>query len=349
MSDVSRRAMLGLLGVGTVGAVGASWPRLTGADIPGRGSEFTQCRHPRQRPGRRQPGQAGSGFQRPIPTSRSGSGHPGRGLGRLLRQDPHHGRRRHVRRMSCWSPRRARSCSPSAWPNRSMSTCSGTRRAAGLLRRRAPVADRSVHVPGQPVPAADDFNSGNMYLNTGAFEQAGLERPRTTGRRMTSTMSLDGHEEDRRQAVCPVLLDQPALRRRRAVALRQRHQLPEGNQAAPAATGSGIRSTPTTPPAACAPAATSGWNPTPRTPRWPRASSSCAPWSPKAWAPVPPRAAATSWSPSSPPGSIGTTPAGGFWVEGLNEAGMGEDDFDVSSSPSGGPSGTSSARRATPS
>lgn len=39
MSDVSRRAMLSLLGIGSVGAVGASWPRLTGADIPGRGSD----------------------------------------------------------------------------------------------------------------------------------------------------------------------------------------------------------------------------------------------------------------------------------------------------------------------
>ena len=39
MSDISRRALLGVLGMGAVGAVGASWPRLTGADIPGRGSQ----------------------------------------------------------------------------------------------------------------------------------------------------------------------------------------------------------------------------------------------------------------------------------------------------------------------
>ncbi|WP_125614665.1 extracellular solute-binding protein [Specibacter cremeus] len=37
MGDVSRRAVLGVLGLGALGAVTASWPRLTGADIPGRG------------------------------------------------------------------------------------------------------------------------------------------------------------------------------------------------------------------------------------------------------------------------------------------------------------------------
>ena len=38
MADISRRALLGLLGAGAVG-VAASWPRLTAQDIPGRGSD----------------------------------------------------------------------------------------------------------------------------------------------------------------------------------------------------------------------------------------------------------------------------------------------------------------------
>ncbi|OZB88068.1 MAG: hypothetical protein B7X41_10095, partial [Microbacterium sp. 14-71-5] len=38
MVDISRRAMLGALGLGIVGTA-ISWPRLTGADIPGRGSD----------------------------------------------------------------------------------------------------------------------------------------------------------------------------------------------------------------------------------------------------------------------------------------------------------------------
>ena len=38
MADLSRRAMIGLLGLGVVGTA-ISWPRLTGADIPGRGSD----------------------------------------------------------------------------------------------------------------------------------------------------------------------------------------------------------------------------------------------------------------------------------------------------------------------
>jgi multiple sugar transport system substrate-binding protein len=38
MADITRRALLGLLGAGAVG-VAASWPRLTAADIPGRNSD----------------------------------------------------------------------------------------------------------------------------------------------------------------------------------------------------------------------------------------------------------------------------------------------------------------------
>ena len=36
MVDLSRRALLGAIGLGIVGTA-ISWPRLTGADIPGRG------------------------------------------------------------------------------------------------------------------------------------------------------------------------------------------------------------------------------------------------------------------------------------------------------------------------
>ena len=38
MVDLSRRAMLGLIGLGVAGTV-VSWPRLTGRDIPGRGQD----------------------------------------------------------------------------------------------------------------------------------------------------------------------------------------------------------------------------------------------------------------------------------------------------------------------
>ncbi|MFT4258511.1 MAG: extracellular solute-binding protein [Microbacterium sp.] len=38
MVELSRRAMIGLLGLGAIGTV-VSWPRLTGADIPGRGDD----------------------------------------------------------------------------------------------------------------------------------------------------------------------------------------------------------------------------------------------------------------------------------------------------------------------
>src|SRR5690349_17373598 len=38
MADISRRALLGLLGAGALG-VAASWPRLTARDIPGRDSD----------------------------------------------------------------------------------------------------------------------------------------------------------------------------------------------------------------------------------------------------------------------------------------------------------------------
>jgi len=36
--DLSRRAMIGAVGLGIVGTA-ISWPRLTGADIPGRGQD----------------------------------------------------------------------------------------------------------------------------------------------------------------------------------------------------------------------------------------------------------------------------------------------------------------------
>lgn len=39
MTDITRRALLGLLGVGAAAGLGASWPRLTARDIPGRGDE----------------------------------------------------------------------------------------------------------------------------------------------------------------------------------------------------------------------------------------------------------------------------------------------------------------------
>lgn len=39
MTDMTRRALLGLLGVGAVGATAASWPRLTASDIPGRNAD----------------------------------------------------------------------------------------------------------------------------------------------------------------------------------------------------------------------------------------------------------------------------------------------------------------------
>lgn len=39
MADITRRALLGLLGAGAVGATAASWPRLTARDIPGRGQD----------------------------------------------------------------------------------------------------------------------------------------------------------------------------------------------------------------------------------------------------------------------------------------------------------------------
>ena len=37
--DVTRRALLGAIGLGAVGATVAAWPRLTGSDIPGRGED----------------------------------------------------------------------------------------------------------------------------------------------------------------------------------------------------------------------------------------------------------------------------------------------------------------------
>ncbi|CCH75904.1 Extracellular solute-binding protein family 1 [Nostocoides japonicum T1-X7] len=39
MTDISRRAVLGVVGVGAVAGLTASWPRLTGSDIPGRGTD----------------------------------------------------------------------------------------------------------------------------------------------------------------------------------------------------------------------------------------------------------------------------------------------------------------------
>lgn len=38
MADITRRAVLGLLGLGAAGSLAGSWPRLTAGDIPGRGS-----------------------------------------------------------------------------------------------------------------------------------------------------------------------------------------------------------------------------------------------------------------------------------------------------------------------
>ncbi|MET3175750.1 UNVERIFIED_ORG: hypothetical protein ABIB52_003619 [Arthrobacter sp. UYCu721] len=37
LREISRRTALGALGAGIVGATVASWPRLSGTDIPGRG------------------------------------------------------------------------------------------------------------------------------------------------------------------------------------------------------------------------------------------------------------------------------------------------------------------------
>ena len=39
ISQFTRRSMLGLTGLAVAGATVAAWPRLTGTDIPGRGSK----------------------------------------------------------------------------------------------------------------------------------------------------------------------------------------------------------------------------------------------------------------------------------------------------------------------
>ena len=39
MADITRRALLGLLGAGALAGTAASWPRLTAADIPGRNQD----------------------------------------------------------------------------------------------------------------------------------------------------------------------------------------------------------------------------------------------------------------------------------------------------------------------
>ena len=146
-----------------------------------------------------------------------------------------------------------------------------------------------------------DWNAANMYYNTTAFAQAGLERPADDWTHTGLPQQPRRHAQGPNPGLHPVLLDQPALRRSGAVALRERHQLPEGNQVRRAASGSGTASTPTTPPAASAPADTSGWSPTPTTTACSNPSTTSADWSRTDSASGRKKAAAAHWSASSPP------------------------------------------------
>ena len=69
-----------------------------------------------------------------------------------------------------------------------------------------------------------EFNAADMYLNNQVLKRAGADFPAADWTRDDFTALLRDDEDAQRRPVHPVLLDQPAVGRRGALALRQRHQ-----------------------------------------------------------------------------------------------------------------------------
>ena len=164
MPDLSRRAFLAALGLGAAGTI-ASWPRLTASDIPGRGSDALSVAIL---------GTAQDVADRVALVDAFRAAHPDIPV------------RVQAIQGADWSNFFAKVLTLVAAgtpPDVCVVATEGTqlfadrlaypldefvRRDAAqmqeLLLRRAPLADRGVHVPGQPVPAADRLQRGQRLL-----------------------------------------------------------------------------------------------------------------------------------------------------------------------------------------
>ena len=329
-SLLSRRALMryGAYGAGAAALAGvaAGWDRLTAADIPGRddgslviatlGSAFNPEAQRALRDGFREvhpdikirinPVQAydWSDFFAKILTLVGG----GHAAGRL-----------------CTSPPRAPSCSPTGW--RIRWTSSSARDRAELQEYFDDVHPSLIEAfmyQGSLFQLPFDFNAAEHLLQhrRAANAPACSGRPRRLDQgRLPRRAARDARR--RTAAVPPVLLDQPPVGRRGAVAVRQRHQLP-GRVQGPRR-GVAVEQFYPDDPTSAQRGGGYRWLETQRRrpAAWRSRSSTCARWSPGGLGSSPAQGAAANWSARFAEGVIGMTPAGGFWVQGLNQGGHG--------------------------
>ena len=230
MADLSRRSLLALAGLGAVGtaAVVAAADR---ARHPRARRRRAQRRDPRHRAGRRGPRSSlVAAFNRGAPRHPgAGAGHPGRRLEQLLRQDPDPGRGGHAAGRLLRGHRGRAAVRRAARRSRWTSTSGATpAELQDYFDDVHPSLIEAFMYQGSLFQLPLDFNAANVYYNTERAANApDCERPADDWTKDDFLDVLRGHA--RRAAprqLPPVLLDQPAVGRRRAVALRQRHQLP---------------------------------------------------------------------------------------------------------------------------
>jgi ABC-type glycerol-3-phosphate transport system substrate-binding protein len=152
-----------------------------------------------------------------------------------------------------------------------------------------------------------DWNAANMYYNTKALQQAGLDRPADDWNYLDFRNTLAAMRKARPSDFTPYYWTNrlfggvvPWLYANDTSFLKETKS----------SGGRGTASTPMIPAAGFARAGTSGWNPTRTTRRSTNPSTSCAAWSRTDWASALKKAAATRWWASSlPTGSAPRQPA----------------------------------------
>ncbi|SEE90894.1 ABC-type glycerol-3-phosphate transport system, substrate-binding protein [Arthrobacter alpinus] len=329
MSDVSRRVMLGLLGAGTVGAVGASWPRLTGADIPGRGTNSLNVAIL---------GNAQDAESRVNLVKAFSAAHPGIKV------------RIQAIQGADWGDFFAKILTMVAAgtsPDVVLVATEGAQLFAERLaepldafikRDKTDVQDYfdDVHpslveafmYQGSLFQLPLDFNSANMYMNTGAFQKAGLARPADNWTHDDFYNALTAMKKTGGKAFVPYYWtnrlfggvvpwlyanDTSFLKETRSTGGNWFWDSFYANDPTRGMRSGGYQ-----------------WlEPNAEDPRVAESFEFLRTLVSEGLGTSPAQGGGNELVAQFASGLIGTTPAGGYWVEGLHEAGMGENDFDV--------------------
>lgn len=277
-AQLTRRSMLGLGGLAVAGATVGAWPRLTGADIPGRGSKALNIAilgTAADAAGRQGLIQAFTAAHPDIPVR----------LQAIQGADWKDFFSKILTMVAAGTP-----------PDVVYVATEGAQLFAdklaepldGYVRRDAaamsdyfddvhPSLLEAFMYQGSLYQLPLDWNAANMYLNTTTFAHAGLDRPSDDWTKDDFSSALRALRKARPSDFTPYYWTNrlfggvvPWLYANGTSFLSETK--------APGGTGFGTASTPATLPAAPVVAGTSGWPPTPRTGGWSRPSTICVNW-----------------------------------------------------------------------